>query len=327
MATKTEENATIAREMCELGLWKEVLAFSQQWHIEDASDYLALYYIGLGYTGLKEFRKAEAAYRRALAIEPNAAKVWNNLAGLLYEHMNCHSEGIRCMEKALALDPSHKVGWANLATMVGRLGHHERAIEYANKAIALDSEMAEAHLHKGRAALALGEMEIVEEACHALARISRVDTHPKKSEAGDLLCQGETLKIIDLCMEVHRELGTGHDETIYKDALEVECRRNNVPYIRERKSEIKYKGVILPNRCPTDFVIFDKILFDGKACDKIGEGHIGKVLDRLAASNLKLGLLVNFGEDPLTWRRIIPSKTVPIENWSSKFDAQLAKSA
>jgi protein O-GlcNAc transferase len=171
MVSNIQENGRIAREMCELGLWKEVLAFAQQWHMEDPKDYLALYYIGLGFTGLNQFRKAEAAYRRALAIDPSAVKVWNNLAGLLYEHMNCESEGIRCMEQSLKLDPNHKLGWSNLATMVGQLGHHDKAIAYADRAIALDPELVEAHLHKGRAALALGKMEIVQEVCQILSLI------------------------------------------------------------------------------------------------------------------------------------------------------------
>lgn len=159
MVLNMEENVRIAREMCELGLWKEVLAFAQQWHMDEPSDSMALYYIGLGFTGLREFRKAEAAYRRALAIAPSAVHVWNNLAGLLYEFMNCQSEGIRCMERALELNPDHKLGCSNLATMVGRLGQHEEAITHADRAIALDPELVEAHLHKGRAALALGKME------------------------------------------------------------------------------------------------------------------------------------------------------------------------
>lgn len=171
MVLNMEENVRIAREMCELGLWKEVLAFAQQWHMDEPSDSMALYYIGLGFTGLREFRKAEAAYRRALAIAPSAVHVWNNLAGLLYEFMNCQSEGIRCMERALELNPDHKLGCSNLATMVGRLGQHEEAITHADRAIALDPELVEAHLHKGRAALALGKMEIVEEVCQRLASI------------------------------------------------------------------------------------------------------------------------------------------------------------
>ena len=83
----------------------------------------------------------------------------------------------------------------------------------------------------------------------------------------DLLYKVEAFKIIGLCMEVHRELGKGQDEVIYKDALEEECRRNSLPFVRERKYEIEYKGVILPHFYFADFVIFDKIRFEGKACE------------------------------------------------------------
>jgi GxxExxY protein len=124
----------------------------------------------------------------------------------------------------------------------------------------------------------------------------------------DLLYKDETFKIIGFCMEVHRELGKGHDEVIYKDALEIECQRSAVPYSRERKYEVQYKDVILPHFYYADFVVFDKILFEGKACERLADAHVKQVLNYLAASKLKLGLLVNFGEDSLTWKRIIRSE-------------------
>ncbi len=125
---------------------------------------------------------------------------------------------------------------------------------------------------------------------------------------GDLLYKEEAFKIIGLCMEVHRELGKGQDEVIYKDALEVECRRNSVPFVRERKFEIEYKGVILPHFYHADFVLFDKILFEGKACERLTDAHLKQVLNYLAVSKLKLGLLVNFGEDSLVWKRVVLEK-------------------
>ena len=53
-------------------------------------------------------------------------------------------------------------------------------------------------------------------------------------------------------MEIHRELGKGHDEVIYKDALVVELSRADVPFARENKYEVKYKGVILPHSYRAD---------------------------------------------------------------------------
>jgi GxxExxY protein len=124
----------------------------------------------------------------------------------------------------------------------------------------------------------------------------------------DLLYKEEAFKIIGLCMEVHRELGKGQDEVIYKDALEVECRRNTLPFVRERKYEIEYKGVVLPHFYYADFVLFDKILFEGKACERLTDAQVKRVLNYLAVSKLKLGLLVNFGEDSLVWKRVVLEK-------------------
>ena len=124
----------------------------------------------------------------------------------------------------------------------------------------------------------------------------------------ELLYKEEAFKIIGLCMEIHRELGKGQDEVIYKDSLEVECRRHGLPFVRERKYEIEYKGIILPHFYYADFVLFDKILFEGKACERLTDAHVKQVLNYLAVSKLKLGLLVNFGDDSLVWKRIVLEK-------------------
>ncbi len=166
-----EEKVGRARALCEQGLWPDVLAFAQKWHAENPADHRALYYAGLGFSGTQQFAKAEAAYRLALKMTPSDFKVWNNLAGLLYENMRRENEGVQCIEEALKIDPGNKLGWSNLASMVGRLGRHDKALECAGRAIALDPKFVEAHLHKGNAALALGKVEVAKEACAALAAI------------------------------------------------------------------------------------------------------------------------------------------------------------
>ncbi len=98
-------------------------------------------------------------------------------------------------------------------------------------------------------------------------------------------------------MEIHRELGKGHDEVIYKDALVVELNRAGIPFSREKNYEITYKGVILPHYYYADFVVWEKILFEAKAVEKLTDSHLKQVLNYLAASKLRVGLLVNFGGD------------------------------
>jgi hypothetical protein len=67
---------------------------------------------------------------------------------------------------------------------------------------------------------------------------------------------------------IHRELGKGHDEVIYNDALVAELSRAAIPFSRERNYEITYKGVILPHCYYADFVVWDKIPFEAKAVEK-----------------------------------------------------------
>lgn len=128
----------------------------------------------------------------------------------------------------------------------------------------------------------------------------------------ELLYKEEVFKLVGLCMEIHRELGKGHDEVIYKDALVVELQRAKIPFIRERKYEVNYKGVILPHSYFADFVPWDKIIFEAKAVEALADAHVKQVLNYLAAAKLELGLLVNFGADSLEWKRVVLSRPKPV---------------
>ena len=125
---------------------------------------------------------------------------------------------------------------------------------------------------------------------------------------GELLYKEEVFKLIGFCMEIHRELGKGHDEIIYKDALVVELQRTQIPFTRELKFEIAYKDVILPHHYRADFIIWNSILFEGKAAEQLTDAHVKQVLNYLAVSRLELGLLVNFGGNSLEWKRVILSR-------------------
>ena len=117
--------------------------------------------------------------------------------------------------------------------------------------------------------------------------------------------QKESYEIIGICMDVHRTLGKGFLEIVYKDAIEHEFKKKNIPYKREKKYEINYKGEILPHYFYADFVVKNKIILEVKAQKGIVEDHIKWVINYLAASKCPLGLIVNFGEDSLISKRII----------------------
>ncbi len=115
----------------------------------------------------------------------------------------------------------------------------------------------------------------------------------------------ESYFIVGLCMDIHKELGKGFSEAVYSDALELELKLNGVPYNREMKFDIVYKGKKLKHYYFADFVIDNKIILELKAIEKLTNSHIKQTLNYLAASKLRLGLLINFGEDSLTYRRVI----------------------
>lgn len=121
----------------------------------------------------------------------------------------------------------------------------------------------------------------------------------------EIYLKEESYKIIGLCMEVHKILGKGHGEKVYGDALEYEFKKNEIPYNRESKYNIEYKDTILPSYYFADFVVFNEIILEIKAIESLSSGEIKQTLNYLAASKNKLGLLVNFGEDSLKYRRII----------------------
>ena len=115
----------------------------------------------------------------------------------------------------------------------------------------------------------------------------------------------ESYKIIGLCMEVHRILGKGHSEVVYKDALEHEFKINSIPFEREKNYEIEYKDIILPRKYVADFVVYNEIIFEVKAISQLTNSDIRQTLNYLASSKNKLGLIANFGEDSLKYKRII----------------------
>jgi GxxExxY protein len=119
------------------------------------------------------------------------------------------------------------------------------------------------------------------------------------------LYKEESFKIVGACMEVHNQLGRGFSEIVYKDALETEFRQRSIPFSRERGYSIKYKDIVLPHSYVADFVVFGIILLEIKAIECLTKAHERLVLNYLAASKLRLGLLVNFGEVSLVSKRVI----------------------
>lgn len=117
--------------------------------------------------------------------------------------------------------------------------------------------------------------------------------------------QSETSQILATCIEVHRILGKGFLEIVYKDALEYEFKNRNIPYEREKQYVIEYKNIILPHKYFADFVIMDQIILELKAQNGIAEEQYKQTINYLRVSGCKIGLIVNFGQDRLEIKRVV----------------------
>jgi len=106
-------------------------------------------------------------------------------------------------------------------------------------------------------------------------------------------------------MDVHRELGMGFKDAIYKEALEIEFREKGIPYEREKLFTIEHKGKVLKHKYPADFIVFDKIVLEVKAASSIVDSFVAQTINYLKASGLQLGIIVNFGEKSLNYKRIV----------------------
>jgi len=85
-------------------------------------------------------------------------------------------------------------------------------------------------------------------------------------------------------MEVHNNLGAGFLEIVYKDALELEFRKADIPYEREQKYEVNYKGTTLPHKFYADFVVFDSIILEVKAVSGIADEFVAQAINYLKVS-------------------------------------------
>ena len=121
----------------------------------------------------------------------------------------------------------------------------------------------------------------------------------------NLFYQDESYNIRGALFSVYNELGCGFLERVYQDALEVEFRLRNIHYEREKLIQIMYKGHPLGEPYRADFVCYGKIIVELKSVSKILDVHRAQIINYLKATKMKLGFLVNFGEENIKIERIV----------------------
>ena len=115
-------------------------------------------------------------------------------------------------------------------------------------------------------------------------------------------------QILDAAIEVHRTLGgPGLLESLYEDALFHELRLRNIPALSQVQIPVTYKNFQLRDSIRLDILVDGKVIIEVKATENMLAVHKAQVLTYLRLTNLKLGLVINFGQGRLIdgWERVV----------------------
>ena len=111
-----------------------------------------------------------------------------------------------------------------------------------------------------------------------------------------------TSKIIQCAMAVHKVLGSGFQEVIYQRALAIEMDLAGIQYNREFEIPIFYRHQQIGTR-RVDFLVEEVLSVELKATTKLEDDNLAQAINYLEAYNLEIGLLINFGEIRLIFKR------------------------
>jgi GxxExxY protein len=120
----------------------------------------------------------------------------------------------------------------------------------------------------------------------------------------ELLYKDLTYRIIGAAMEVHRVLGPGYLEAVYQAALAHELALRGIRFQQFRRLPVAYKGASV-GYYEADFVVEDKVVLEIKAVSRLLPRHEAQAHNYLAATGLRLALLLNFGADSLQRKRVV----------------------
>jgi len=113
-----------------------------------------------------------------------------------------------------------------------------------------------------------------------------------------LLFEDETYAIRGAVFDVYKEMGCGFLEAVYQECLEKELNKQGIPFVAQQELQLIYKGEPLKQTYKPDLICYGQIIVEIKAVSEIAPEHKAQLINYLKASNLKLGLLINFGSHP-----------------------------
>jgi len=119
----------------------------------------------------------------------------------------------------------------------------------------------------------------------------------------ELLHKELTNKIIKSFYNVHFALGYGFLEKVYENALAIELAELGFSFEQQKTIKVFYKSRPVGDY-KADFIIDNKVILELKACESIAEEHEFQLINYLKATDIQVGLLLNFGKKAEFKRKI-----------------------
>ena len=120
----------------------------------------------------------------------------------------------------------------------------------------------------------------------------------------DFLYKNETDVIIGSAFDVLNEIGHGFHEKPYENSLVVEFKYRNIPFLQQPRYPILYRGIKVSEYIP-DLIAFELVIVDTKVIERITDLEIGQMLNYLRITGLPVGLILNFKNPRLEFRRVV----------------------
>lgn len=108
------------------------------------------------------------------------------------------------------------------------------------------------------------------------------------------LLQDMTYSIVGILYDVRNELGPGLNESVYQEGLELELRRLNIPYEREKVFHPTYRGIQMEATFRLDFTCVNNVIIECKAVSKLSNEHRSQLFNYMHLTKYRIGILVNF---------------------------------
>jgi len=121
-----------------------------------------------------------------------------------------------------------------------------------------------------------------------------------------------TFRVVGCAMRVLNELGNGLREKTYERALCVELRHQGISFQQQHSYPVMYRGEHIDDYIP-DLEVENRLIVEAKTVEKIIDAHIGQLLNYLKITRLDAGIILNFKQSRLEWKKVVLQKELRID--------------